>query len=156
MSCALEGKPIPPLLFIPFLLIFSSFLFSFLFPPSPFVFVVSLAVVADPLTGEESKIGEQGNIVVRGPPTFQGYEGDPEATAASFIGDWFKTGDNGWMDKDGYQVFIINWLDLVHFREFLPSTFALLKFLELCEYRIRVLLEAVYPHIPLKVSRIKL
>jgi len=44
-----------------------------------------------------------GNIVVRGPPLFGGYEGNPEATEEAFFpGGWFNTGDLGWMDEDGY------------------------------------------------------
>jgi len=44
-----------------------------------------------------------GNIVVRGPPLFSGYEGNPEATEEAFFpGGWFNTGDLGWMDEDGY------------------------------------------------------
>src|SRR5258708_23300436 len=31
-----------------------------------------------------------------------GYDGDPSATAAAFAGDWFKTGDLGFFDDDGY------------------------------------------------------
>ncbi|HEX4889678.1 MAG TPA: AMP-binding protein [Alphaproteobacteria bacterium] len=48
--------------------------------------------------------GEQtGEILVRGPNVFAGYRNNPQATAASFTGDgWFKTGDLGWMDRDGY------------------------------------------------------
>src|SRR5260370_31729795 len=32
-----------------------------------------------------------------------GYDGDPSATAAAFAGDWFKTGDVGFFDDDGYR-----------------------------------------------------
>jgi acetyltransferase-like isoleucine patch superfamily enzyme len=45
-----------------------------------------------------------GHIVLRGPPTFAEYEGDPEATANAFwVGDgWFDTGDLGYLDKAGW------------------------------------------------------
>ena len=49
-------------------------------------------------------VGEQaGEILVRGPNVFAGYRKNPQATAVSFTGDgWFKTGDLGWVDRDGY------------------------------------------------------
>ena len=47
-----------------------------------------------------------GNIVVRGCPVFNGYENNEEANKKSFFstygGNWFNTGDMGWMDHDGY------------------------------------------------------
>jgi acyl-CoA synthetase (AMP-forming)/AMP-acid ligase II len=46
--------------------------------------------------------GEWGEIVVRGPNVFAGYEGDPQLTAQSFIDGWFRTGDLGYFDEDGY------------------------------------------------------
>eukprot|EP00929_Paragymnodinium_shiwhaense_P018656 TRINITY_DN12974_c0_g1_i1.p1 TRINITY_DN12974_c0_g1~~TRINITY_DN12974_c0_g1_i1.p1 ORF type:complete len:1753 (-),score=302.99 TRINITY_DN12974_c0_g1_i1:143-5401(-) len=53
--------------------------------------------------GQEVASGSLGNIVVRGPPLFKGYENDEEATkAAFFAGGWFNTGDVGYMDEDGY------------------------------------------------------
>lgn len=60
------------------------------------------------LPGVEVRIaaaaGERpGEILVRGPNVFAGYRNNPQATAASFTSDrWFKTGDLGWMDSDGY------------------------------------------------------
>ena len=46
--------------------------------------------------------GHTGEIVVRGPGVMPGYDGDPMATKAAFAGDWFKTGDLGFFDDDGY------------------------------------------------------
>jgi acyl-CoA synthetase (AMP-forming)/AMP-acid ligase II len=46
--------------------------------------------------------GHTGEIVVRGPGVMPGYDGDPIATKAAFVGDWFKTGDLGFFDEDGY------------------------------------------------------
>ncbi len=43
-----------------------------------------------------------GQVVVRGPSVMAAYEGDQTATAAAFAGDWFKTGDLGFFDDDGY------------------------------------------------------
>ena len=50
----------------------------------------------DPVTGE-------GEIQAKGPNVMKGYFRMPEATKKVFTKDgWFKTGDRGWFDKDGY------------------------------------------------------
>jgi oxalate---CoA ligase len=46
--------------------------------------------------------GATGEIVVRGPCVFSGYDGQPELTERSFIDGWFRTGDRGSMDEDGF------------------------------------------------------
>lgn len=46
--------------------------------------------------------GEEGEILVRGPQVFKGYLNQPEATADSFHGDWYRTGDVGVMEEDGF------------------------------------------------------
>ncbi len=46
--------------------------------------------------------GKTGQVVIRGPCVTLGYDGDPEATAAAFDGDWLKTGDIGFFDDEGY------------------------------------------------------
>jgi fatty-acyl-CoA synthase len=62
--------------------------------------------VVDPLTLREMPVGETGEIVTRGPMVFQGYWRQPEATAAAFVEfegqRWFRTGDLGRMDDEGY------------------------------------------------------
>lgn len=46
--------------------------------------------------------GEIGEIVIKGPNVFFGYEENPAANAAAFIDGWFRTGDQGMKDEDGY------------------------------------------------------
>ena len=47
--------------------------------------------------------GETGEIVIRGENVVDGYENNPEANAKAFTADgWFRTGDQGMLDEDGY------------------------------------------------------
>lgn len=53
-------------------------------------------------TGAFCATGTVGEIIVRGPLVFEGYFDDAEASAAAFINGWFRTGDLGRFDEDGY------------------------------------------------------
>jgi acyl-CoA synthetase (AMP-forming)/AMP-acid ligase II len=46
--------------------------------------------------------GQTGQVVVRGSNVLKAYDGNPAATEAAFAGDWFKTGDLGSFDQDGF------------------------------------------------------
>jgi fatty-acyl-CoA synthase len=46
--------------------------------------------------------GENGEICLRGPKVTRGYWKDPEKTKAAFFGDWFRTGDIGYLDDEGF------------------------------------------------------
>jgi long-chain acyl-CoA synthetase len=61
-----------------------------------------LGTVGKVLGNLEVKIASDGELLVRGPSVFKGYWNMPEETAASFEEDWFKTGDIGHLDDDGY------------------------------------------------------
>jgi crotonobetaine/carnitine-CoA ligase len=57
--------------------------------------------IADPEGGTVPP-GEAGELLVRGPGILQGYYKMPEATAAAFHDDWFRTGDLAAQDADGF------------------------------------------------------
>jgi long-chain acyl-CoA synthetase len=57
--------------------------------------------------------GELGEVVVRGHNVFAGYLDDPEATAQVMVDGWFRTGDIGRMDADGFVAIVDRKKDLV-------------------------------------------
>jgi len=58
--------------------------------------------VGKPLGNVLVRIAEDGEILVKAPSVFQGYWNNPEETQAAFLDGWFKTGDIGTLDEDGY------------------------------------------------------
>jgi len=57
------------------------------------------------IMGEDGSLlapGETGEIVIRGPNVTAGYENNPKANAEGWRAGWFRTGDQGVMDADGY------------------------------------------------------
>ena len=44
----------------------------------------------------------RGEVAIQGANVFRGYDNNPEANARAFAGDWFRTGDEGWLDEDCY------------------------------------------------------
>ncbi|APR87523.1 Long-chain-fatty-acid--CoA ligase [Minicystis rosea] len=63
---------------------------------------VRLGTVGRVIAPMEAKIADDGEILMRGPWTFQGYLKSPEATAEALEGGWLHTGDIGSIDQDGY------------------------------------------------------
>ena len=52
--------------------------------------------------GEPLGLGERGEILIKGPQVMKGYWNRPEETANVMHGEWFKSGDIGVMDEDGF------------------------------------------------------
>ena len=61
-----------------------------------------IGTVGKILPNLEVRIAEDGEILVRGPSVFKGYWNRPEETKAAIVDGWFKTGDIGNIDADGY------------------------------------------------------
>jgi long-chain acyl-CoA synthetase len=63
--------------------------------------------------GEEVEEGDPGELIVSGPNVFSGYWRQPQATADSFLDGWFRTGDIGYADEDGYIFLVDRSKDLI-------------------------------------------
>jgi acyl-CoA synthetase (AMP-forming)/AMP-acid ligase II len=58
--------------------------------------------------------GERGEVVIKGPNVITGYENNPDANAASFVDGWFRTGDQGYLDADGYLTLVGRLKELIN------------------------------------------
>ncbi|WP_028477247.1 long-chain fatty acid--CoA ligase [Nocardia sp. CNY236] len=61
-----------------------------------------VGTVGRPLAGHAAKIADDGELLLRGEVVFGGYWGNSEATEDAFEDGWFKTGDLGAIDADGF------------------------------------------------------
>ncbi|NNH74655.1 long-chain fatty acid--CoA ligase [Nocardia uniformis] len=61
-----------------------------------------VGTVGKPIDGHGARIAEDGELLLRGPVVFGGYWQNETATAESFDDGWFRTGDLGAIDDDGY------------------------------------------------------
>jgi long-chain acyl-CoA synthetase len=61
-----------------------------------------LGTVGKPLSNVEVRIAEDGEVLTRGPSVFKGYWNRAEETREAFVDGWFKTGDIGQLDSDGF------------------------------------------------------
>lgn len=60
------------------------------------------AAIIDPASGRRLKVGEMGQLVIRGPQVMKGYWNRPDDTAATLRDGWLHTGDLATMDEEGY------------------------------------------------------
>ena len=67
---------------------------------------VGTAGLVSPLADVETKVSEDGELLIRGPNVMAGYFREPEETARVLRDGWFHTGDSGKIDKDGYVTVI--------------------------------------------------
>jgi acyl-CoA synthetase (AMP-forming)/AMP-acid ligase II len=65
---------------------------------------VEIAILSE--AGGLLPAGATGEVAIKGPNVFRGYEGNAEANAASFTNGWFRTGDQGYLDGEGYLMLV--------------------------------------------------
>jgi acyl-CoA synthetase (AMP-forming)/AMP-acid ligase II len=75
-------------------------------PPAPRAATVGVSAGAEiriaDAAGAELPLGSAGEVLIRGPGLTSGYLGNPEANRDAFVDGWFRTGDLGSLDGDGY------------------------------------------------------
>lgn len=70
--------------------------------------------IIDPDTGQPVPPGERGEIAIRGPNVMLGYWNRPEETAAVLRDGWFRSGDIGIMDEEGYFYVVDRLKDMIN------------------------------------------
>ena len=61
-----------------------------------------IGTVGRPLSNVEVRIADDSEILVRGPSVFRAYWNRSDETRSAFVDGWFKTGDIGQLDEDGF------------------------------------------------------
>jgi acyl-CoA synthetase (AMP-forming)/AMP-acid ligase II len=61
---------------------------------------VGIAILDE--AGRHLDVGERGEVCIKGPNVMRGYDNNPEANATAFSDGWFRTGDQGYLDTEGY------------------------------------------------------
>lgn len=63
---------------------------------------IKIGTVGRPLPGDGVRIAEDGEVLVHGVCVFKGYLNRPDLTEEAFVDGWFKTGDIGELDDEGF------------------------------------------------------
>jgi len=69
--------------------------------------------IIDLETGDDLPVGQEGEVLIRGPQVMKGYWNKPEETAAVIKDGWLYTGDIGKMDDDGYLYIVDRKKDMI-------------------------------------------
>jgi acyl-CoA synthetase (AMP-forming)/AMP-acid ligase II len=64
--------------------------------------------------GNHLKANERGEVCIKGPNVIAGYENNPDANATSFFDGWFRTGDQGFLDDNGYLTLVGRLKELIN------------------------------------------
>ncbi len=64
--------------------------------------LVKIGSVGRPLPGVSVRIADDSEVLIKGGQVFRGYYNNPQATAESMIDGWFRSGDLGALDEDGF------------------------------------------------------
>ena len=64
--------------------------------------------------GHHLKPNERGEVCIKGPNVTAGYESNPEANASAFFDGWFRTGDQGFLDENGYLTLVGRLKELIN------------------------------------------
>ncbi|MED6157878.1 hypothetical protein PIB30_027543 [Stylosanthes scabra] len=74
------------------------------------------AKIVNPHTGDPMFPDEQGELWLRGPSIMKGYVGDPEATSATLVDGWLRTGDLCYFDHEGFLYVLDRFKDLIKYK----------------------------------------
>jgi long-chain acyl-CoA synthetase len=72
------------------------------------------AKLVDPSSGADLPLGEEGELLIRGPQVMRGYWNRPDETAAALVDGWLHTGDIARMDAEGYFYIVDRKKDMIN------------------------------------------